>query len=182
MSFGRLLAAGKSLVGLRNGGTPYRADKNVRLPKFGSAKNPFASSEATVTQAAAEASPAKAVIATARAERSAPEMKAPRKAIGVGAITWLGSLGKKLNPVPRLRRGPARSAAPAPVQVPTQGELSLDRVTVMRNDLSDTDYEVVRPVVAKSVSPVVAMTAEKLEPVGAAWNRLTTRFFGDDQN
>ena len=41
MSIGRLLAAGKSLVGVQNASSRYRMDKRARLPKFGVAKNPF---------------------------------------------------------------------------------------------------------------------------------------------
>jgi hypothetical protein len=64
--------------------------------------------------------------------------------------------------------------------VAQQGELSLDGVRVVRNDLSDGDFAVVRPTGSKLVLPVMALTAEKLEPVGAAWQRLTTKFFGPD--
>ena len=41
MSFGKLLATGKSLMG-GNGGGRYRMSKNARLPKFISPRNPFA--------------------------------------------------------------------------------------------------------------------------------------------
>ena len=60
-----------------------------------------------------------------------------------------------------------------------QGELSLAEVRVVRNDLRDTDFEVGLPAKTK---PVMALTAEKLEPVGAVWQRLATKFFGTDQH
>lgn len=63
--------------------------------------------------------------------------------------------------------------------VAQQGELSLETVRVVRNDLSDADFEAGKSAATKPVLPVMALTAEKLEPVGAAWNRLATKFFGD---
>jgi hypothetical protein len=41
------------------------------------------------------------------------------------------------------RRQPVPAAVPQPAKLPVQGELSLDSVQVMRNDLSDTDLEIV---------------------------------------
>src|SRR5438309_550527 len=45
MSLGRLLAAGKSLMGAREDGGRFRVNKRVQLPKFVSPKNPFTSAE-----------------------------------------------------------------------------------------------------------------------------------------
>ena len=180
MSLGRLLATGKSLVGLRGGESRYRTDKNARLPKFASPKNPFAPAEVAVEPPVTAPGP----MPSATAKPVATEKKTLRApARAAKATGWLSEWGRKLNP---LSRGPkpaglVKSLAPLPGMPPQQGELSLDAVKVMRNDLSDTDFEVVRPRAVRSVSPVMAMTAEKLEPVGAAWNRITTRFFGVDQ-
>lgn len=165
---------------MRAGETPYRADKKARLPKFISPKNPFASAEvATPTP-----EPVSVPVAVSPAKPVVTEKKVLRATISAAkAAGWLSEWGKKLNPLTRGSKpaGPARSFAPLVTAAPQQGELSLDTVKVLRNDLSDTDFEVVKPKPAKSVSPVVAMTAEKLEPVGAAWNRITTKFFGVDQ-
>src|ERR1019366_3491532 len=43
MSLVRLLTAGKSLVGLRDGDSPYRFTSQRFLPHFGPARNPFSS-------------------------------------------------------------------------------------------------------------------------------------------
>ena len=73
------------------------------------------------------------------------------------------------------------------VQAPVQGELSLDAVKPVRNDLSDSDLEVIRvsrpaPVEPVAVTPVVltppAASAEPPEPAGPVWDRLKTQFFG----
>ena len=191
MSLGKLLAAGKSLVGLRDDGSRYRVDKQARLPKFISPKNPFTPAgepskdqpvgEARLTVATAEARP---VLATSRAGRTELGNKISRTPLGARAANWLGDWGKKLNPLPRrtAQNSPARSAAHGAPPTATQPELSLDRVQVVRNDLSETDFEVVTP--TRSLRPgtqMMSATAQKLEPVGAVWNRLTARFFGEDQ-
>ncbi len=175
MSLGRLLAAGKSLIGLGGPGR-YREDKHVRLPKFVSPKNPFAAeTDAAQVEVAVEgASIEETAKPVAKEEKpvAVPSTAGPVKSVG-----WMGALGAKLNPLGR------KSSSPGPVRSlrPQQGELSLDMVQVVRNDLRDSDFEVAKASVVKPVSPVMAMTAEKLEPVGAAWNRLATRFLGEDQ-
>jgi hypothetical protein len=63
---------------------------------------------------------------------------------------------------------------------PVQAELSLEKVQVVRNDLSDADLEIVPaavPVVPEQLPSLMA-AAGKQEPDGNAWTRLTTRFFG----
>ena len=75
---------------------------------------------------------------------------------------------------------------PKVVQAPVQGELSLDAVKPVRNDLSDSDLEVIRvsrpapvePVAVTSVLTPPAASAEPPEPVGPVWDRLKTQFFG----
>ena len=189
MSLGKLLAAGKSLVGLRNDGSRYRVDKQARLPKFNSPKNPFIPAEQPVAQTApapvfAETVEPRPVVATARAGAVIVKQRIFRAPVGARVTVWLGEWRKKLNPLLRrkARRSPFRSAGPGGAPPAIQPELSLDRVQVVRNDLSDTDFEVVKS--ARSQRPgaqMMAATAQKLEPVGAVWNRLTTRFFGEDQ-
>jgi len=195
MNFARLLTAGKSLVGLREIGPRYRVNKNVRLPRFISPKNPFAlANEAKAKHPIAklpksaikvETVPAekKAVVATAKLDRTVSGIRNFGLTVGAGAIGLVSDWGRKLSPFVRRKepRAAVRSAANARTPAPLQGELSLDRVKVMRNDLSDTDFELRQPTKLMAMPKVAAAMAEKLEPVGAAWNRLTTRFFGDDQ-
>ena len=185
MSLGRLLAAGKSLVGLSGAAGRYRVDKRARLPKFISPKNPFAPGRAPAQSAAAAAQPEapKAVVAVARADASEAGKEFSRAPMSARAIGWFGNWGEKLKPLSRRLRmpGPARLAAPRATGATLQGELSLDAIRVVRNDLSDTDFDIVQRADAKPVSLLMAMTAEKLEPVGAAWNRLTNRFFDLNQ-
>ncbi len=61
-----------------------------------------------------------------------------------------------------------------------QGELSLDAVKVMRNDLSDSDLEVVRikpPTPAPAAKPA-ASDLPKATPTETTWSRVTGRFLG----
>ncbi len=60
MSIVRLLAAGKSLVGVQTTTSRYREDKRARLPKFGSTKNPFAAPASATPAAPAKPKPSPA--------------------------------------------------------------------------------------------------------------------------
>jgi hypothetical protein len=65
-----------------------------------------------------------------------------------------------------------------------QGELSLDAVKPLRNDLSDADFEVIasrqktRPV-ATARRPLPKLS--KPEAAGLSWSRLTARLFSTDR-
>jgi hypothetical protein len=75
------------------------------------------------------------------------------------------------------------SKAPKPKAIETraQPELSLDMVKPVRNDLSDTDLELVQPAKCTSekdgpaTRPVGLVTAA---PERAAWDRIKTQLFG----
>jgi hypothetical protein len=178
MSLVRLLTAGKSLTDLKDSTSRYQVRQKARLPKFGSKKNPFASAE----PAAAEATPIEGIADNApwvmsRAEKAAARMKhtmrlptlaktpvnktfqpvrPPRQ---VGKSSWIGELLTKLIPT-SWRPGPrpiARRAASGKTRAAVQGELTLDRIRVMRNDLNDADVEVVRAKGAQSRSRPVPL-------------------------
>ena len=170
MSIGRLLLAGKSLVGGQNGSSRYRLDKRARLPKFGSPKNPFVKEKRTpprpdaVQQTAAGVRPATQAAAPAVNEVK-PVTTQLRQAV-LRLREWCADM----NPIPRLAK-PVRSApSPRYATSPVQSELSLDEVKVVRNDLSDADLEIV------PAKPVRRAEAEPM-PEENAWSRLTTRIF-----
>lgn len=176
MSMMRFISAGKSLVGLRDSGKQYRMSDSRALPKFGSNPKKLARLETkskppqgVLTQAQAQAPVAKAV---------APRAKAKGQGIVAKCFAKLSGMFK--------RKARGASAIPNLSQSPVQGELSLDNVKVLRNDLSDTDFEVV----AKPAAAVKPVTGQKLivpenplvapatvaEPANRAkiWNRVTT--------
>lgn len=246
MSLGKLLTAGKSLVGLHNSAARYQL-RTGALPKFESQKNPFtarphdeeASSNAdklTPAEMAAaslkdtqrlpllvpkpEASgesvqpaqpeedrtrPASSPAAPGSAEKGwdevvlglqgakrklPPEGETPNMPEVPSAINgWL----RKLNPLVWWdNRKPAqpKSAIPRFEKAPVQGELSLDNIKVVRNDLSEVDLEIV-PMKARPAKPppapifgveagatAAAMAIPELPPAKNAWEFLGERLLG----
>jgi hypothetical protein len=80
-------------------------------------------------------------------------------------------------------RSGGKAAKPAIPRFPkpaVQGELSLERIKVVRNDLSDADLEVV-PARASSAPAATAPAPrliEKAEGAKTAWGRVTSRILG----
>ena len=186
MKLGTLLAAGKSLALRRRGESPYRANKQFYLPKFGSPKNPFVSANqpggATPPEEAAAApvktpitvvaaktqklptfSPASRAVnnLSATVEKPAVPVQRPRH-----SLRWIN----KLNPFAPGSAFPAARAGNA--KNPVQAELSLDAVKVLRNDLSDVDVEVV-PLKSR---PAGDAEEPGLEPAKKPWGVLGERF------
>jgi hypothetical protein len=151
MKLGKLLAAGKSIMNA-HAGISYRASKQIYLPKFGPAKNPFKSEAETAKPAAEIAAPAKKEFAVKT--QKLPTVSTPREA----KTNWTN----KLNPISIFRAAPAGNARPV-----VQAELSLDSVKVVHNDLSDVDVEVVP---LKSRLP-----ASDLKPPKKSWEFLSER-------
>ena len=156
MSLLRLLTTGKSLVGVRELESRYRLTSQRLLPQFGSAKNPFGNS----ASAAAEPATAPATKAVPRAPvgplRPFAGLKgAVGRAQSPGLFGWAKARFAQAGSF--WKRRPATAGQPATLSLstqPVQGELSLDRIKVVRNDLSDADLEVVQ-VNRSAVQPVV---------------------------
>jgi hypothetical protein len=158
MNFGRLLAAGKSMV---IGHVPgrYQMRDHVRLPQFISPKNPFA------TEATAEESTSQAATLE---ERGAVVSVVTLKQKLATCLAWAGEGAKRAafwcldhNPFSAIGR-PQLPSIPRFGKQPVQGELSLDKVKVVRGDLAHADLEVV----------------ESTTPPNAAWQSLASRVFG----
>ena len=196
MSLLRLLTAGKCLVGLGKSGGRYQLPADKALPFFGAKRNPFrATAVPEKTESESEKPPAvegepnscPGTAVEPEANRDGNRMKdcgpvpagappspakaensAPVKASAVRMFLLWG----------RAKR--ARSSGGAAGRPLVQGELSLDTVKVVRNDLSESDLEVVR------VEP--ALQADKAKPANpdeqapatpdAGWGAVTGRFFG----
>jgi hypothetical protein len=227
MSLLRLLAAGRSLVGMKDITARYRMRTAGLLPKFGSPKNPFSAptkaepkakpgiaplAAPTATKpepvkmetvplfdAKPKTPPAPAVSKTPVApvkakeplretiQAARPELK-PKPAKPVTAarkpVAFAGWV-TKINPLPLLRRlkpGANKSPKPRPARAAVQGELSLEKVKVVRNDLNDADVELMpaRPMVTTSASSAISPAMTKTEPT--TWNRLTSRLLGAGQS
>ena len=245
MSLVRLLTAGKSLVGLKDGQVRYQMGDPRSMPRFGSGKNPFqrkgraqTEGDASVGQSGAASVDSQGCantglvveavgsshsvtaderppIATGAceprrisevcgldnsgslrktsdtpqlpgppctlSETSSKTLSSPTVADSPAATPsgrrWLSSLKSLfgLRPLRSDRKpGPARA-----ISQPVQGELRLDNVKVLRNDLSDTDLEIVTkapPRQPPMSSPKVK--AESAVPNETAWERVTTLFGG----
>lgn len=107
-----------------------------------------------------------------------PVTAARKPAAFVGWVT-------KINPLAILRRlkpGAERSPRPRPARAAVQGELSLEKVKVVRNDLNDADVELMpaRSMVTTSASSAVLPAMAKTGPT--TWNRLTSKFLGAGQS
>lgn len=192
MSLLRLLSAGKSLVGLKPEAARYRMSDPRAMPRFGSDRNPFQarktlSPDAPPAPAPAVEAPGPVVTPKVEPAATAPEAER-RTRLEPGTVAksewkrklagWMGKL--------RFRRQPNKSkrAAPArPARGPVQGELSLDAIQVVRNDLSDSDFEVVARKAGPAAKPApVAPAPGQADPTPApdpeaARGRMAARLF-----
>lgn len=170
MSLIRFLSSGNR--GLTKGAPAmgrYRLPDGRLIPDFGGGKNPFTPKTSRALPAREESSsvagvPARAALTQAAPpspvtfEKAAQPVKLPsRLACAAGGLVARGqrtviqllSLAKRL-PVaviakfPRRKRQEALATSSNPqFRGPVQTELSLEKVRVVRNDLTDTDYELV---------------------------------------
>jgi hypothetical protein len=221
MSLLRLLAAGKSLVGLEGSQSRYQLTRQGMLPRFGPKKNPFRATTRPESQTAASV-PAPAADLPGRLEKETRKAQPENKSsVNTGvAATVPGSAGapmperreagglggerpKPLSPVknhaptsesgterfasrlgalfPWRRPVTARPAIPSFAKPMVQAELSLESVKVVRNDLSDSDLEVVRaklPPASPSAAPAAPKAAAHRAVAETPWARVTGRLFG----
>ncbi len=199
MSLLRLLTTGKSLVDVRDTECRYRMSTQRLLPHFGSTRNPFRTE--TKPQMPTEAQPpqsqnradgpvAQPNLASSAEEQAVSGNSAARRAPGAkfdpprfAGCPWrrlvalFGAWRQKLSGLfASADRKSAKTAIPRFTKPLVQKELSLDRIRVVRNDLSDADLEVVP---AKSLAPSMAASALEADegPVLApgASGRATSR-------
>lgn len=184
----QLLAVTESLVESKDKTGRYRLSKQGLLPRFGSPKNPFAErtpessgpSSAVSTATAKSALPENPPTPTPAAakESTSPARRAVTAILGRGGRT----VGRWVERLRRLRIPWFQSQAPKPATwrkavAPVQTELSLDNVRVVRNDLRESDLEVVplrSSAPRKVTEPAVLQSAQ---PAPAAiLSRWTVRF------
>jgi hypothetical protein len=200
----RLLTTGNSLVGLKQSESHYRVMPERLLPKFGPAKNPFTPSN-TPRPACPEAD-SRMVCATAPAQErvKVPQVPVRNSSGPTGVVTmklpailtdsngserkgglqvrtetfaikWAGKLRTFFS---RTARMPAKVILSSPTKLAVQGELSLDSIKVVRNDLSDADLEIVplkSPTARASASPALHLV-ERTAQGGMTWGRFSGIF------
>jgi hypothetical protein len=191
MSLVRLLTSGKSLIGLQNVTSRYRMSGKDLLPKFGSDKNPFSSSQTetvAVELPSANGSAMDSGVSSrvpryqmTPAELAAARLKETKK-LPVSAVPLVqvenkaGFIEKTITSFSeriaktnlfawwQRRKTRVRPVNPIPAsKAPIQAELSLDNIKVMRNDLSDADVEVVpsKPAAKPKPQPTEPVRAEQ---------------------
>jgi len=185
MSLMQLLTTGKSLVGQDNSSHRYQLTNHKLLPKFGSKRNPFAAGKSGAGGSGT------APVQTPAAPKAAKAL--PPNIFSRGAMSrpwtarlafWLGGLKARL----RRSQAGARRVQPPPAAGThpigaLQGELLLEGIKVVRNDLSETDLEIVtaKPTALENAAAATPMPAA---PAGAdgAWDRIRSRLTGAGKN
>jgi hypothetical protein len=168
MNLGKLLGTGKSIIG---GGKPavYRTDKRFYLPQFVSPKNPFANPAAQPAQTELPKPPPQdspVVLVKKTTPSWAKTQKMPVSSVQgatARATTWVN----KLNPAAIFRAAPSSAGK---IATPVQVELSLEKVKVVHNDLTDADVEIVPMKSRPAREP-----AADLPPAKKSWSNLGER-------
>jgi hypothetical protein len=125
------------LVGIQDSKSRYRSVDPRAMPKFGSEKK--------LNTDVARESEAKPSVAISNVESSKAQVKkTPAPSVRTARSDgWVSQWGSKLSSLVSQKPKPARGVIPRINGVAVQGELSLDNIRVVRNDLSDADLEVV---------------------------------------
>ena len=188
----KLLSVSKSFAGGKNQPGRYKMVEQGLLPKFAPVGRPVSLApkrKSDVPEAKKEQSPISMGASNSQPEnlfQIAGPMTEPVKAVAptpqaarcVNAISaptnWF-----RLGNNPFVNR-PAGSLRPP---TPAQGELSLVAVKPVRNDLSDSDLQIVpaRPETKPEASKPPRPRLLRPELTGFAWSRLTARFFNSER-
>jgi hypothetical protein len=203
MGLMKLLAVGRSIGRFGNDRSPFKMTQQSLLPKFGSVtapEEPARGSGENRNQTVASAAlptgqPQPANVATGnktmnavRAVETGPEAEASVPVVMKQAVADRPAFPRgrwTLFKNPFSKSGKSKS-----VDAPVQTELLLDSVKPVRNDLSDSDLEVVRmkskPAAevteqAAALVPTavpVATVAETTPSEPVAWDRIKNQFLG----
>jgi hypothetical protein len=179
MGLMQLLVLGRSLKTAEDRRSPYRLTQQNLLPRFGSAG--AISREEPAPSKRQVAGLEEARVPTV--ESSKPEREASmRHGTMSSSAKPIAAFGRKRFGTWLSRwRNPFRAdSAAAKPERGVQGELLLQGVRVVRNDLNDADLEVV-PVQKNGIGPATRLATEPAadEPSRQRiWPRITTRIFG----
>ena len=204
MSLMQLLTVGRSLRSVKGGRSPFRPAEQGMLPKFATSRTPE-------TKPAENTNP---ITRPVRSPFVPPAPKAARPSRGVLLQKILSPFkrNKTMNAVKAEPQSESASAPTKPEQAfpfgrwtlfsnpfnrasrtrlktdagPVQTELSLDAVKPVRNDLSDSDLEVVAgkaAAPAMSMSPTTTATsAHEAEASGVVWHQLKNHLLGAEKH
>lgn len=196
MSLVRLLEMGRSLNAINDTQSRYRMQSQNLLPKFGMA-GPASGFHSMAAEAPSNSTVGihhlrvPGIVGASNGEGTGPRLRktlqaflSPLRRTG-GFFVRALKLFSKWAIATGAFRIMARKYQPTairhskPFEAQFQAELSLDNVTVVRNDLSDADLQVV-PVQAACKSSVNNRPVQPTAPRGQVnvhWKRLTSRLF-----
>ena len=197
MSLLRLLTAGKSLVGLKDGAHRYSVSRRELLPNFPSKKNPFRAATGVAPRplSDAELTPTPPSEVSSSSCDNDPAAPASASAVDVKPAQLiprsLPATNSRTEPIrtnppigwraflPWVRPKIPKPAIPRFEKTMIQCELSLESVKVVRNDLSDSDLEIVptKPNASAQSEPTRPLTPQS-RTNERSWERLTGRFLG----
>jgi hypothetical protein len=209
MNLMRLLTAGRSLKGGEFASGKYKFPQQTFLPKFASTVRPStaAQSQFVQTPEAKSELPSLFKELVVPHVKTSPEMAKPIAAVAVvqPAMEQTQKIpkGKVLNRVEGPVATPNRFSLSAWIKAliaswkkiifpprskrktssaPVQTEWSLEKVTVVRNDLNESDIEIIAPKapkapVAAPVSQPKYMNLSRVKNSGREWIKMTTRLF-----
>ncbi|MDQ6630831.1 MAG: hypothetical protein M3Y82_03630 [Verrucomicrobiota bacterium] len=172
MSLMQLLSASHSVSLTRNGPTPYKMMAPYRAPKFASARRPVFSSAPKVGTIISETPSlfeARSPLPkpASELEKSVLETTEPITEKKLFFFPQQKKLNRFWKRILSVWLGPKKNKP-----VPIQTEWKLEHVAVMRNDLNETDLEIVAG--KKEAAPLpIACKREKVEQ---ALNRLKNSF------
>lgn len=181
MSLLRLLTTGRSLIEFKDTPGTYQMTSQRLLPHFGPARNPFSSKAASNAVPEAEmAAVMQSKVQDLKASSDGGE-RGGSQASWLGATSLLKTWKAKCDGL--FKRAGGRAAKPAIprfTRQPVQGELSLDKVKVVRNDLSDADLEIVpaRRSATQGSSASAARSEMTTSVAAGLWGRVANRIFG----
>jgi hypothetical protein len=208
MSLLQLLTNGKSLVNVKVTESRYRLSSQRLLPRFGSRRNPFRSSGNSASvqpevrspedPGADNASEEKSGIPSScgtpaaglpsaaqdRVASTSTSVQGRKEALWSRVVALLSGWRAKVRRL--LGRSRGKAAKPAisrftkqPAR-PVQSELSLDKIKVVRNDLSDADLDVVtaRQPAAPAIPAPCPRDERTTEVPQSTLGRVTTRISG----
>ena len=200
----QLLTVGRSLRSVKGGRSPFRPAEQGMLPKFASSRalegkpeakqnpQPSPARSPFVPPAQKPVKPAKGtllkkIFSPFKRNKTMNAVEAEPQSVSASAPTKpeqvfpFGRWTLFSNPFNRSSRTRPKTDAG-----PVQTELSLDAVTPVRNDLSDSDLEVVPVTAAASAVPVSATTTvtsvHESESSGVVWHQLKSHLFGAEKH
>lgn len=193
MGLMQLLALGRSLGRINERQSRYKLARQSLLPKFG-----IAGPDGFVREAESPETPTSEVngkkvvtfdpIRREDAEARTMIMKSSTVRLEPTAVATASQSGTaQVFPHGRwsLFKNPfVKTPKPKPPLEPRQSELLLDSVKPVRNDLTESDLEVVaasKPPAERAPEESASHSAEPPEAPGLAWGRIKTQFFGAEK-